>query len=196
MTINNFVGSFKPEAALQPSKGSSPFEDYDSSFIICTLKSILLFQYFEGHFITKELFFDLYGIVSPLTCATSLRINLKNPYLKVYQEDNQKSIVILSGHENGSVNLWENFETVEEIYFDKKEKKDPIVCIATYSYGIIIGTNPSTIMLMDFTFKNNIKTIELSSFGFKLFNYNISDMYFLIKTDYFLELKPAIKSSL
>jgi len=32
--------------------------------------------------------------------------------------------VILSGHENGVVNLWENFETVEEIYSDKKEKKD------------------------------------------------------------------------
>lgn len=102
----------------------------------------------------------------------------------------------MSGHENGSVNLWENFETVEEIYFDKKEKKDPIVCITTYSYGIIIGTNPSTIMLMDFTFKNNIKTIDLSSFGFKLFNYNISDMYFLFLSTIFLELQLGIKSSL
>jgi hypothetical protein len=86
----------------------------------------------------------------------------------------------LSGHENGVLNLWENFETVEEVYCDKKEKKDQIICITTYSHGIIIGTDASTIILLDFTFKNNIKTIDLSQFGFKLFNYNISDMYYII----------------
>lgn len=70
------------------------------------------------------------------------------------------------------VYLWENFETVEEIV----SYKDQIVSITTYNFGIIIATDASTIHLWDFTFKNNIKNIDLTAFGFKLFNYNITDI--------------------
>lgn len=54
--------------------------------------------------------------------------------------------------------LWENFETVEDVV----KYKDSIVCITAYEYGIIIGTDASTIHLWDFTFKNNIKNMDLS----------------------------------
>ena len=50
------------------------------------------------------------------------------------------------------------------------------MCITTYSHGLIIGTDASTIHLWDFTFKNNIKNVDLTTFGFKLFSYNISDI--------------------
>jgi len=62
----------------------NPFKKYENSFIICTLYQILQFQYFEGHFLTKEVLFEHYGLNSPLTCATAMRINLKEPYLKAY----------------------------------------------------------------------------------------------------------------
>lgn len=71
------------------------------------------------------------------------------------------SIIILSGHENGAVYLWENFETVEEIIYDKNESHNPIICISAYSDGVIIGTNASNIILLDFSFKKTIKTIDL-----------------------------------
>jgi microtubule-associated protein-like 5 len=41
---------------------------------------------------------------------------------------------------------------------------------------LIIATDASTIHLWDFTFKNNIRNIDLTTFGFKLFSYVISDI--------------------
>ena len=57
----------------------------------------------------------MFDVTSPLTCATALRINLKNPYLKAYQNTGSQSIAIISGHLNGAVYLWEDFATVEEV---------------------------------------------------------------------------------
>ena len=54
--------------------------------------------------------------------------------------------------------------------------KDQIVCITSYQFGIIIGTDASTIHLWDFKFRNNIKNIDLTAFSFKLFSYVISDI--------------------
>lgn len=54
--------------------------------------------------------------------------------------------------------------------------KDQIVCITTYPNGLIVGTDASTIHLWDFTFKNKIKDIDLTTFNFKLFSYSISDI--------------------
>jgi len=68
--------------------------------------------------------------------------------------------------------LWENFETMEEVY----AYKDQIVCITTYTNGVIIGTDASTVHLWDFKMKNNIKNIDLTAFSFKLFSYVISDI--------------------
>ncbi len=95
---------------------------------------------------------------SPLVCATAYRINTKNPYLKAYQDDTVRSVVVLSGHQNGKVFLWENFET----YIEVLSFNDAIVCITTYENGVIVGTDASTIHFVDFTFKNNIKNMDLT----------------------------------
>jgi microtubule-associated protein-like 5 len=105
--------------------------------VICTIKELLLFQYYEGHFLTKEVNFELYeDVKSPLTCATAIRLNINNPYLKAYQDDVQSTIAIITGHQNGAVYLWENFQTFEEVpiiqYNQIHQYKDQIVCITTY----------------------------------------------------------------
>ncbi len=47
--------------------------------------------------------------------------------------------------------------------------------MVTYRYGIIIATEASKIYLWDFNYKP-IKEIDLTSFMFKLFNYDIADL--------------------
>ncbi|CAK79604.1 unnamed protein product, partial (macronuclear) [Paramecium tetraurelia] len=133
---------------------------------------IIQFQYYDGHFLTKEIQLEEYNLTSPLTCATALRIYSRDPYLKAYQAEEGEAIVIISGHQNGAVILWENFERMDLM----TTYKDQIVCITSYQFGIIIGTDASTIHLWDFKFKNNIKNIDLTAFSFKLFSYVISDI--------------------
>ncbi|CAD8183513.1 unnamed protein product [Paramecium pentaurelia] len=176
LTIKNFIGSFggaqHRQQQINQQNQLNPFKKYENSFVVCTIYQIIQFQYYDGHFLTKEIQLEQYNLSSPLTCATALRIYSRDPYLKAYQSEEGEAIVIISGHQNGAVILWENFERMDLM----TSYKDQIVCITSYQFGIIIGTDASTIHLWDFKFKNNIKNIDLTAFSFKLFSYVISDI--------------------
>lgn len=100
----------------------------------------------------------MYDINSPIKCSTAIRINLKSPYLKAYSDEKSKSLVIVTGHMNGSVYQWENLESCIEVV----TYKNSIETITTYDHGFIISTDASTIHLWDLSFKNNIKNMDLT----------------------------------
>lgn len=81
--------------------------------------------------------------------------------------------------------MWKNMDETERekvnIEEETKEKsqagQNSIVCIVTYQYGIIVATGASMIYLFDLKMKSPpIQKIELTTFPFKLFNYDIADI--------------------
>ena len=90
-------------------------------------------------------------------------------------------MIIVTGHSDGSVYYWTNFDVKTKTLIEKYTNEDAVVNITTFTYGIIISTEASKIHLWDFSFKNNIKNIDLTTFSFKLFNYSIADV--LVVTD-------------
>lgn len=60
--------------------------NYDNTFILCSAKQLILFHYFDGHFITHDINFSYFDIEEDLTCATSVRI----PYSKFSKVEDKK----------------------------------------------------------------------------------------------------------
>ena len=87
----------------------------------------------------------------------------------------------MTGHADGSVYFWTNFDKKSRKLIEKYDEDGAVVNIVTFLFGIIISTESSKIHLWDFTFKNNFQTIDLNSFSFKLLKINIADV--LVVTD-------------
>jgi len=60
--------------------------NYDNTFILSSAKQLILFHYFDGHFITHDINFALFSIEADLTAATSVRI----PYSKILSSAEEK----------------------------------------------------------------------------------------------------------
>ncbi|KAL4455920.1 hypothetical protein ABPG73_008674 [Tetrahymena malaccensis] len=166
----------------------SMIEDFQNSFIVCTSRKILMLHYQNGHFQKAEINLNKgeeNQQISDITCAAALRLNDEQPYLKAFQKEEDSCIVIITGHSDGQIYMWRNMDESENekinIEEETREKsqagQNSIVCIVTYQYGIIVATGASMIYLFDLKMKQPpIQKIELTTFPFKLFNYDIADI--------------------
>lgn len=105
--------------------------------------------------------------------------------MKAFQKDEESCIIIITGHADGQIYMWKNMDESErekvQIEEESREKsqagQNSIVSIVTYQYGVIVATGASMIYLFDLKMKSPpIQKIELTTFPFKLFNYDIADI--------------------
>lgn len=117
-----------------------------------------------------DLILTEYEISSILTCAVAYKINSNNPYLKPYCEKEDQTLILLTGHQDGSVYLWENFGSNSERE-EVVKYSNGITCISNYKFGLAIATEACIIYLRNFNLKQDLKQIDITSFPFKIFNY-------------------------
>lgn len=110
-------------------------------FIICTYSDIICFTYKDDHFITNETNIYNHKITSKIKCGTALRINNKNPSLMAHAEEQDKTTLIITGHKNGQVLIWENFSIKLELANYKSE----ILNIGNSLLGVVIATDAATL---------------------------------------------------
>ncbi|EGR29518.1 PH domain protein [Ichthyophthirius multifiliis] len=177
LTIRNYIGSFeKLDKKSNQNYKTITKKDYQNSFIVVTSRKILMLHYQNGHFQQAEISLNTRenSQISEITCAAAVRMNNNQPYLKAFQQQSEACIVLITGHVDGSVYMWWNMDQDQKESMYKNQ--NAILCIITYQYGIIIATEASTIHFWDLNMKINIKNIDLTTFAFKLFNYNIADI--------------------
>ena len=51
-----------------------------------------------------------FEIDDPITCATAIRINTNNPYMKAYFDNIDAEGIVITGHESGAVYRWMNMD--------------------------------------------------------------------------------------
>jgi len=110
-----------------------------NSFFACTEDSVFVFTHRNGQFKTGELYIQEYEIASPISCCVAMKVNVDNPYLKAYANENDKSLVFLTGHSGGKVFVWENYVLREELVDYKSE----ILAITCLDFGVVIATDSS-----------------------------------------------------
>ena len=112
---------------------------------------------------------ELKDPASYINCANAFMINMKNPELRAYSSSENKKIVLLTGHKDGKVAVWEHddnfeFQRILENY------KHEIIAIIYLKSGIGIVTDDSFIHMWDLHLNSNFKNIDLSNLPFKLYS--------------------------
>jgi hypothetical protein len=104
---------------------------------------------------------------SPITCTIGQRIVSEN--LK-----DEKSYLILTGHEDGNVLVWAHleFQRVLATY------EGTIAAIEKAQDNFAIGTSHGYIYLWDSELEKAFKVIELSMLPFKLMSFEVSSLYY------------------
>lgn len=116
-------------------------KNIENIFIICTYTDIVCFTYIEDHFITNETNIYVNNINSKIKCGTALRINSKNPNLVAHAEEDEQTILIITGHKNGQILVWKNFVLERELANYNCE----ILNIDNNESGIFIATDAATL---------------------------------------------------
>lgn len=116
----------------------------DESFFIATADSFIHYRLKDGKFDPYENKLKEVEIDSLLSCCYALRINLNNPSMKAFANEDDKGDVVLTGHVNGSVYAWENDQLRGEVCKCKGE----ILCITSFDLGVIIVTDSSYLVLV------------------------------------------------
>lgn len=111
-----------------------------------------------------------------ITCGSCYLINKENPELRAYADMQSKSLVLLTGHKNGKVLIW-NFEDGEFLYNRVlSDYKHEIVEIVQLDSGIGIATEDSFIHLWDLSLKSSLKYIDLSNMPLKLYSLKLKNL--------------------
>jgi hypothetical protein len=112
-----------------------------------------------------------------MTCAAAIRLPKdSSPYLKSYSNNYENRMILITGHIDGYVNYFTNFQSSSKQEVSRYYNENAIVNIASFRYGLIITTEASKLHLVDFSLKNSIKDIDMTAFSFKLVNYDIADV--------------------
>jgi len=146
--INNFIGEYNLNTAKKPRKKEKNLENM---FIICTYTDIICFTYKDDHFITNEIDIAEHKVTSKIKCGTALRINMKNSSLMAHAEEGDKTTLIITGHKNGQVLIWEQLSLKSELANYKNE----ILNIGNSQLGVVIATDAATLHFVIFTFTFN-----------------------------------------
>ena len=139
-TIANYVG----EVQLSLYKDTKQFQEISKTFVVCSETSIIQFTLTKGHFVSSETSIEENDILSPIKCATALRVNSINPELKAYSNSKDEIILVITGHKNGQVLVWEGLELREELANYKHE----ILNIVTSEFGVVIATDAASLHLV------------------------------------------------
>lgn len=162
------------QAQLQGKQGSldkikflvqAPAVDYSSSFVLFCSKSIQSIEFRNGELIQRQIMIDKYYIEGEILCGAAMVVNYENPYLRAYSQPKHRSLVFLTGHSNGCVYVWKDYELEAQRV---KKFTATVINIKLYEHGIIVSTEASVIELWDLAFQTVIKTIEITSFPFKV----------------------------
>lgn len=151
-TIDSYIGeaNFKGESLLQnfllkEQQKQLEFGSLsDESFFIATADSVVHFRLRDGKFYPYQNRLKDSEIDSMLSCCYALRINLNNPSMKAFANEDEKVDVVLTGHTNGSVFAWENDQLRGEVCKCKGE----ILSITSFDLGVIIVTDSSYLILV------------------------------------------------
>ncbi|KAL4497254.1 hypothetical protein ABPG72_011189 [Tetrahymena utriculariae] len=154
----------------QNSQLDMDYFNYDNTFIVCSAKQLILFHYFDGHFITYDINFSYFDIEEDLTCATSVRIPYSK-YSKVEDKKQENLILIITGHQNGRINIWKNFENQNQFI---KKYEDDIISMVNFVFGILVATY-NKVYLWDIGMQNQLKEISFAQneIHFNLISYDI-----------------------
>lgn len=138
--INNYIADYtllkNKSTQKKLSAGSS------SMFVLLTSTDIICFTYFDNHFITNETNIKLHKINSKIKCGTALRLNSKNSNLSANALEDEKDILIVTGHKNGQVLVWRNFILEKELGNYKCE----ILSVSNNQNGIFVATDAATLI--------------------------------------------------
>jgi len=150
-SVNSYLGSINSHPDKNGYVSKSADEEAVNSFYACTADQFYLFSYqsnnrfsISHHYMTK---------ISPLTCCVAIRINKNNPYLKAYAKPEDKMLTFITGHRNGKVYKWSNFNHKEEVYDYKSE----ILAMTCFDFGIVIVTDSSFVYFWDLGLNNCFK---------------------------------------
>ena len=101
--ITSYLGDFKDTnyngnvvRLPSQSKGKSPKVSTTDIFVVCSYEEITKFEYIEGHLkmFTVNI---LRNTKSQIKCGTALFLNKDSPQMRAYAEEDQESLVIITG---------------------------------------------------------------------------------------------------
>ncbi|EGR31153.1 hypothetical protein IMG5_116830 [Ichthyophthirius multifiliis] len=167
--IDNYSQEYVIKKQNSNQQDNNDFFNYDNSFIVCSGQQIVLFHYFDGNFITHDIKLEDFYIFEELNCATCVRIPASSKIS--YQGTTENLIIIVSGHKNGLVCIWQNFDHEKNIQLQDHD----IVSIVNFDYGILIGTINSQIYLWNISMEMQLHQInfEQSQLPLQLISYEI-----------------------
>lgn len=191
VTVNNLIGGFHSllgykeyfldeESTLESSRSrAGEFEVLvDKYFVLISATGFYFFQSNEfGVYETREyLLADYTEDMDLINCGSSFLINRENPKLRAYADEEQKTLVLLTGHRDGKVLVW-NMQQ-DGIAFEKvlSDYKHEIIEIVQLESGIGIATEDSFIHLWDLDLKNALKYIDLSNMPLKLYSLKLKNL--------------------
>ena len=119
---------------------------HENLFFVCTQSKIIVYEYHNSNFSSSEINLTLLGIKSPLTCCWGIKTNLINAGLKAYTNDSEKGLILITGHLDGKVLIWENLEFRQEL----ADYKSEILSICSFNSAIVIATDSSHLNFVSF----------------------------------------------
>jgi WD40 repeat protein len=113
---------------------------------------------------------SLAGIV----CTLAFYINLDNSFIKcfsgrIYAHLEDRSLELLTGHEDGKIGLWRYSEDTEKFVFSRvlAQYNSPVVAILDTQIGFAICTEDMGIHIWDHDLRNCVKEIDINSMGLR-----------------------------
>lgn len=132
VTVNNMIGGFYPLAeykdyfldnesviSTQATRSGDIDVLVDKYFILLASQKFFFFQANEyGVYEKREhLLEEISEDADFITCGCCYLMNKENPELRAYSDNDSKSLVLLTGHKDGKVLVWDYEE--DEFIFDK-----------------------------------------------------------------------------
>ena len=173
LTINNLIGRFKS----YHSEFEEALELVERNFILLSSEKIYFFQSNEfGIYDIKVHFLeDVTDEVGLITCGCAFLMNGKNPELRAYADETSEIMLLLTGHKDGKVLVWDYEEdfTYSRVLADYKHE---IIEIIHLKSGVGIATEDSFIHLWDLFLKSPLKYIDLSNMPLKLYSLKLKNI--------------------
>ena len=135
------------------------------SFVVASEQDITLYTMQEAELNVSTLSLEASFTKSPIFCVMGRPVS---------NEDQEKTYVVLTGHEDGSVLVWAylEFQRVLVTY------EGSIKAIEKFYEFFAVGTSLGIIYLWDSNLEKCLKAIELSRLPFKMLSFNICSMSF------------------
>lgn len=106
------------------------------------------------------------------SCFQMIHLNSRRKSLRYYEENDPGIRILLAGTEDGVFGAY-NIDKKNAKIFEKKYDSE-IIKIEFMKEHIVVATFSSAIELFDYNF-NLFHTLDITSLGIKLFNYNVID---------------------